>query len=146
MIGPIEHASTPGRESTTLLPKHWPRMSRPLSCWRCSSTPMTRGRLLGKYGLGGDDGRPPRLGSSTRSNGDHMAAYRNSPTPRRAKNDLVLGVGSHAYVNWSPPVGEPRRPVPMIDAAGTPVDNDLADGQEVEIVSWRPRSRDGLSY
>jgi hypothetical protein len=75
-----------------------------------------------------------------------MAAYRNSPTPRRAKNDLVLGVGSHAYVNWSPPVGEPRRPVPMIDAAGTPVDNDLADGQEVEIVSWRPRSRDGLSY
>jgi hypothetical protein len=24
--------------------------------------------------------------------------------------------------------------------------NDLADGQEVEIASWRPRWRDGLSY
>ncbi len=34
----------------------------------------------------------------------------------------------------------------MIDASGTAVANDLADGQEVEIVSWRPRSRDGLSY
>jgi len=26
------------------------------------------------------------------------------------------------------------------------VSNDLADGEEVEILSWRPRSRDGLAY
>jgi hypothetical protein len=34
----------------------------------------------------------------------------------------------------------------MIDAAGKPVANDLADGQEVEIVSWRPRAREGVAY
>lgn len=73
-------------------------------------------------------------------------AYRSSPPLRRAKNELVLGVGWHAYVNWSPPAGQPLRPVPMTDGAGVPLGNDLTDGQEVEILSWRPRSRDGLSY
>jgi hypothetical protein len=73
-------------------------------------------------------------------------AYRSSPPARPAKNELVVGVGSHAYVNWSPPVAQPQRPVPMTDGAGVAVDNDLADGQEVEIISWRPRSSDGLSY
>jgi hypothetical protein len=34
----------------------------------------------------------------------------------------------------------------MTDAAGKAIANDLADGQEVEIVSWRPRSRDGVAY
>jgi len=72
--------------------------------------------------------------------------YRNSPAPRRAKNELVLGVGGRAYVNWSPPADQPRRPVPMVDGSGVALINDLADGQEVEILSWRPRSRDGLSY
>jgi hypothetical protein len=73
-------------------------------------------------------------------------AYRNSPAPRLAKNELVLGVGWHAYVNWSPPAGHSWRPVPMTDGAGAQVRNDLVDGQEVEILSWRPRSRDGLAY
>jgi len=68
------------------------------------------------------------------------------PASRRAKNELVLGVGSHAYVNWIPPASQSSRAVPMTDALGQPVGNDLTDGQEVEIVSWRPRSRDGLSY
>lgn len=68
------------------------------------------------------------------------------PAPRRTKDELVLGVGSHAYVNWSQPAGQPFRAVPMTDATGQLIGNDLADGQEVEILSWRPRSRDGLSY
>jgi len=34
----------------------------------------------------------------------------------------------------------------MFDGSGVQVSNDLADGQEVEILSWRPRSRDGLAY
>ena len=34
----------------------------------------------------------------------------------------------------------------MTDGAGAAVFNDLTDGQEVEILSWRPRSREGLSY
>ena len=74
-------------------------------------------------------------------------AYRNTSAPRRSsKNELVLGVGRRAYVNWSPPPAQPERPVPMLDAAGKPIGNDLTDGQEVEILSWRPRSREGLSY
>jgi hypothetical protein len=72
--------------------------------------------------------------------------YRSAPPPRRTKNELVLGVGWHAYVNWAPPAGQPQRPVPLTDGAGRPLGNDLSDGQEVEILSWRPRSRDGLSY
>jgi len=34
----------------------------------------------------------------------------------------------------------------MTDAAGQRLANDLADGQEVEILSWRPRAREGLTY
>ncbi len=33
-----------------------------------------------------------------------------------------------------------------MDATGQPLANDLADGQQVEILSWRPRSREGLLY
>jgi hypothetical protein len=34
----------------------------------------------------------------------------------------------------------------MVDGSGAQVSNDLADGEEVEILSWRPRSREGLVY
>jgi hypothetical protein len=73
-------------------------------------------------------------------------AFRNGAPARRAKNELVLCVGWRAYVNWAPPAGQPSCPVPMTDVTGKMLGNDLADGQEVEIVSWRPRSREGLSY
>lgn len=33
-----------------------------------------------------------------------------------------------------------------MDVNGKPLANDLIDGQQVEIVSWRPRSREGLVY
>jgi len=36
--------------------------------------------------------------------------------------------------------------VPLRDATGQVLANDLADGQEVEIVSWRPRAREGVTY
>ena len=62
------------------------------------------------------------------------------------KNQFVVGIGARVYVNWSPPPGRPAHCVPMLDAAGQLVANDLSDGQEVEVVSWRPRSREGLSY
>jgi hypothetical protein len=68
------------------------------------------------------------------------------PAVRRAKNEPVLSVGGHACVNWPQPAAQPPRPVPMTDATGKPLANDLTDGQEVEIVSWRPRSREGLAY
>lgn len=64
------------------------------------------------------------------------------PVPRRAKNQPVFCVGWKAFVNW------PQRavPVPLLDAAGKPLSNDLVDGQEVEILSWRPKSPQGSLY
>jgi hypothetical protein len=73
-------------------------------------------------------------------------AFQNVAPARRNKNELVVGIGSHAFVNWSPPAGQPRNGVPILDGTGKLLSNDLTDGQEVEIVSWRPRSREGLSY
>jgi hypothetical protein len=54
-------------------------------------------------------------------------------------------VGWRAFVNW-PQTGRSREPVPMTDGRGDLVANDLIDGQEVEIVAWRPHSPQGLAY
>lgn len=62
-----------------------------------------------------------------------------------AKKRFVVGVGARVYVNWTPPTGG-AQPVPMLDAEGRVLANDLRDGQELEVLSWRPRSRDGLAY
>jgi hypothetical protein len=74
----------------------------------------------------------------------HLPASK--PAPRRAQNAPVFCIGWHAFVNWRQPAGKQRSPVPMTDGSGKPIPNDLADGQEVEIVSWRPRARDGVTY
>jgi hypothetical protein len=68
------------------------------------------------------------------------------PAARRAKNEPIFCVGWRAFVHW--PLRGPHmpEPVPLVDPTGKPLANDLADGQEVEIVSWRPRSREGLVY
>jgi hypothetical protein len=63
------------------------------------------------------------------------------PVPRREKKPEVFCVGWRAFVNWAS-----NAPVPLTDATGKPLANDLTDGQQVEIVSWRPRSREGLMY
>ena len=68
-----------------------------------------------------------------------------SPT-RLNKNELILCVGWHAFVNWPRTTGRAPVPVPMSDAHGEPIDNDLTDGQEVEILAWHPHAREGLSY
>jgi hypothetical protein len=68
------------------------------------------------------------------------------PAPRRAKNAPVFCVGWRAFVHWPARGPEALAPVPLMDASGKPLANDLVDGQQVEIVSWRPRSREGLVY
>ena len=76
-----------------------------------------------------------------------MAFQRFAPAPRLTKNELVVGVGSRAFVNWLPARGAAAAEgVPMLDATGARMANDLCDGEDVEILSWLPRSRDGLSY
>ncbi len=76
----------------------------------------------------------------------HSHLRASKPAPRRPKNAPVFGVGWHAFVNWPQPAGGTPNPVPMTDGAGKPIANDLTDGQEVEIVSWRPRAREGVAY
>ena len=77
-----------------------------------------------------------------------MAFFKKTPNAKPAnldKNDLILCVGWHAFVNW-PQSGRMRDPVPLVDANGETLANDLLDGQEVEIMAWRPHGRGGLSY
>ncbi len=73
-------------------------------------------------------------------------AYRSGPPTRPGTDKLIIGVGWRAYINWSPASDAGTRPLPMTDGFGNQIGNDLVDGQEVEIVSWQPRSRAGLSY
>jgi len=61
------------------------------------------------------------------------------------KNAPIFCVGWRAFVHW-PHRGETLVPVPLCDTSGKPLANDLVDGQQVEIVSWQPRSREGLLY
>jgi hypothetical protein len=75
---------------------------------------------------------------------DHLPASK--PVPRRAKKEPVFGVGWRAFVNWAGSAEQSSCPVPLADSRGLPLANDLADGDEVEILAWRPRSREGVSY
>jgi hypothetical protein len=68
------------------------------------------------------------------------------PTPRRPKSPPVFCVGWRAFIHWPQAAGQASRPVPMIDGTGKALPNDLVDGQEVEILSWRPRAREGVTY
>ena len=64
--------------------------------------------------------------------------------PQRRKNVPVFCVGWRAFVNLQP--AGTVRSLPMTDAAGKPLANDLADGEEVEIISWSPRARESARY
>lgn len=76
-----------------------------------------------------------------------MARFENSPSPRssarRPKSGPVFCVGWRAFVNWPATSGAS---LPILDRDGKPQANDLSDGQQVEILSWRPRSREGVVY
>ena len=65
--------------------------------------------------------------------------------PQRRKNGPVFCVGWRAFVNLPQPAGVAGS-LPMTDAAGHQLANDLADGEEVEIISWRPRARESATY
>lgn len=78
-----------------------------------------------------------------------MAEMHRAPAPRvaarRGKSEPVFCVGWKAFVHW-PANGAPAGRVPLTDLHGNPQDNDLVDGQQVEILSWRPRSSAGVLY
>jgi hypothetical protein len=64
----------------------------------------------------------------------------------RKQNNPVFCVGWQAFVHWPKQGPETNGPVPLWDASGRPLVNNLADGEPVEILAWQPRSRDGLLY
>lgn len=68
------------------------------------------------------------------------------PAPRRTSKGPVFCVGWRAWVNWPSKEGQARSPVPLFDAGGRALPGDLSDGEEVEILSWRPKSRQGALY
>lgn len=74
----------------------------------------------------------------------HLAPSK--PAPKRPKSQQVFSVGGRVYVHWPQPAGQPPAPVPMVDGGGQAIPNDLVDGQEVEILSWRPGAREGVMY
>ena len=71
---------------------------------------------------------------------------RTSTLATRRPKSPVYCVGWRAFVNWPQPAGKKPAPVPMTDEAGKQIANDLVDGEEVEIVSWRPHARQGVTY
>lgn len=79
-----------------------------------------------------------------------MAAFERSPAPRtksrRESSGPIFCVGRKAFVNWPPRALQPVEGVPLTDGKGKRLPNDLSDGEQVEVLSWRPRSSDGLLY
>jgi hypothetical protein len=79
-------------------------------------------------------------------------AYYRAPaaksSPHTSKDELLVAVGWHAFVNWPQKAGERATSVPLAlpDRDRDPATNDLSDGQEVEILAWRPFASGGLSY
>ena len=78
-----------------------------------------------------------------------MAFYR-SPMPRQAalsfKNQLLLAIGHHAFVHLPSSGAEFGDFLPVAGSPGAKPASDLKDGQEVEILAWRPHSPQGLAY
>lgn len=65
---------------------------------------------------------------------------------RREKTGPIFCVGWKAFVHWPAPARQPVDDVPLTDGNGRHLPNDLFDGQQVEVLSWRPRSSEGLLY
>ena len=62
-----------------------------------------------------------------------------APRPPR----IVLAVGQRVFINR---LGDATRPVPLTDERGVPAATMLRDGDEVEIIAWRPRGSNGTRY
>jgi hypothetical protein len=73
-----------------------------------------------------------------------MSYYKARPVAELPlKKQLLLPVGWHAFVNGPK---ELREAILTMHCDGVSVENNLADGEEVEILGWRPRTKDGIRY
>jgi len=76
-----------------------------------------------------------------------MAFYKAQPREKALsmKNQLLLAIGGHAFVHLPDAVRGDFGPI-IGDRAVTTAAHGLSDGEEVEILAWRPRSPLGLAY
>lgn len=77
-------------------------------------------------------------------------AYSRSAMPRQTslsfKNQLLLAIGRHAFVHL-PPTGAVHGDfIPFGVRPAAHQGSAICDGQEVEIIAWRPLAPQGLSY
>ncbi len=77
-------------------------------------------------------------------------AYYNSRIPRSSdpaiRNQLLLPIGRHAFIHLPESCADHDDFTPFGDKPGQRPANELCDGQEVEIIAWRPLAPRGLSY
>ncbi len=77
-------------------------------------------------------------------------AFKQLPSPDlkelRKKNNPVFCVGWRAFVHWPTRGARATGSVPVMDASGQTLVNNLADGEPVEILAWKPRSPQGVLY
>jgi hypothetical protein len=77
-------------------------------------------------------------------------AYYKSQMPRQTslsfKNQLLLAIGRHAFVHLPPSGATHGDFLPFGVDPGARAGGVLKDGQEVEIIAWRPLAPQGLAY
>lgn len=77
-------------------------------------------------------------------------AYNRSAMPRQTslsfKNQLLIAIGRHAFVHLPPSGACHGDFTPFGVRPGAHPASALRDGQEVEIIAWRPLAPQGLSY
>lgn len=78
-----------------------------------------------------------------------MAFYK-YPTPRQPslsfKNQFLIAIGRHAFLHLPPSGAAHGDFTPFGVKPGSKPAGALRDGQEVEIIAWRPLAPQGLSY
>jgi hypothetical protein len=62
------------------------------------------------------------------------------------RNQLILAVGRHAFLHLPDSGAEHGDFRPFGRKVDATPDKELIDGQEVEIIAWRPMAPEGLSY
>lgn len=76
--------------------------------------------------------------------------YNRTWTPKSVtpttKNQLILAVGRKAFLHLPTSGAVGGDFVPFGRKPGALAGSELVDGQEVEIIAWRPMAPEGLSY
>jgi hypothetical protein len=73
-------------------------------------------------------------------------SFKPAPSGTTVKNQLVLAVGRHAWLHLPPTGAADGEFTPFGQEKKTAPASALSDGQEVEIIAWRPTGAGGVAY